>query len=85
MSLSAELACAARALQVHGKDLPAPRVTALWNSLMNQVERCRSAGAAELLILEWRRDLPNATTNQTPPFPHSESVAASAMTEKEYQ
>lgn len=60
MSLAAEMAAAARAMNAHAARLPAerrPDLAELWAELTDLVEDCRSDGAAVLAVIEWRRDV----------------------------
>jgi hypothetical protein len=60
MSMSAELAAAARWIRAVAERLPEdkrPDVALLWGELMDSVEDTRSKGSAELAIIEWRRDV----------------------------
>jgi hypothetical protein len=58
MSVNAELALAAARVRLLSEQLPEelrPDVASDWAELLDEVHRARSAGAATLAILEWRR------------------------------
>lgn len=67
MSFRAELACAARAMRAHADRLPEhlrPNLAELWAELTDELDNCRSEGARELAVIEWRRDVESRLTTR---------------------
>jgi hypothetical protein len=60
MSVNTELAAAARRVSALVDQLPEdsrrPDVPSLWSDLVDEVERCRSEGMAQLTIVQWLED-----------------------------
>jgi hypothetical protein len=67
VSLNAELALAARSMNAVAERIPEaarPDLAALWGELMDEIEDCRSEGAAALAVIEWRRRVERDLSNR---------------------